>query len=98
MYRLLRDSYKYYVVVLGIVKNRQDRNRTELQTNPSCKEKRGTKMHSKKLSAKARKATRERMTPEQRDTEDRAKLAFLNMWRVGCGLPELSMAEAYGVA
>jgi len=38
------------------------------------------------------------MTPEQRDTEDRAKLAFLNMWRVGCGLPELSMAEAYGVA
>ena len=55
-------------------------------------------MHSKKLSAKARKAIRERMTPEQRDTEDRAKLAFLNMWLVGRGLPELSMAEAYGVA
>lgn len=55
-------------------------------------------MHSRKLSAKARKAIRERMTPEQRAAEDRAKLAILNDFRARHGLSILTMEETYGVA
>jgi hypothetical protein len=44
-------------------------------------------MHSKKLSAKARKAIWARMTPEQRMAEDRAKLAIVNNFRERHGLP-----------
>lgn len=38
-------------------------------------------MHSKKLSAKARKAIRERMTPEQIAAEDRVCRMIMDDWR-----------------
>jgi hypothetical protein len=53
-------------------------------------------MHSRKMSAKARKAILARMTPEQRAAEDRAKLAILNDWRERRGLSILTMEETYG--
>ncbi|MHB8118645.1 MAG: hypothetical protein ACYDHX_07970 [Methanothrix sp.] len=55
-------------------------------------------MHSRKLSVRSRRAIRERMTPEQRQAEDRAKLIFLNDFRHRHGLQEISMQEASGVA
>jgi hypothetical protein len=51
-------------------------------------------MHNKKLSARARRAIRERMTPEMRKAEDIGKLAILNDWRKGHGLPTLNAKEA----
>ena len=55
-------------------------------------------MHSKKLSAKVRRAIRERMTPTQRQREDLAKLVILNDFRSRRGLSEMTMEEAMGVA
>ncbi len=51
-------------------------------------------MHSRKLSAKARKAIRAMMTPEQIAAEDRVKLALLNGFRQRHGLSILTMEEA----
>jgi hypothetical protein len=50
------------------------------------------------LSAKARRAIQARMSPEQREREDQAKLAILNAFMVRHGQAELSMEQAYGVA
>jgi very-short-patch-repair endonuclease len=57
-----------------------------------------TTMHNKKLSAKARKAIRERMTPAQKAVEDTAKLVFLNDFRLRHGLSILTSEEAGMVA
>ena len=43
-------------------------------------------MHSKKLSARARRAILARMTPEQRMAEERAKLAIVNDFLARHGL------------
>lgn len=45
-------------------------------------------MHSKKLSAKARRDIWARMTPVQRAAEDAAKLAIVNDFLHRHGLPE----------
>jgi hypothetical protein len=55
-------------------------------------------MHSRKLSAKARKAIIARMTPEQIAAENRAKLAIMNDFRARHGLSILTMEETYGKA
>jgi len=55
-------------------------------------------VHSRKLSAKARKAIRAMMTPEQIAAEERAKLAILNDFRARHGLSILKMEEANGKA
>jgi hypothetical protein len=54
-------------------------------------------MHAKKMSAKARRAIRERMTPEQKAAEERAKMILLNDWRGRHGLSERTLEEAKGV-
>ena len=43
-----------------------------------------------KMTAKARRAIRERMTPEQRMAEERAKLAIVNDFLARHGLPEVA--------
>jgi hypothetical protein len=55
-------------------------------------------MHSKKLSAKNRRAIQARMTPAQREREDHAKLAILNDFRERHGLSIMTLQEAMGVA